>query len=407
MGDIWEERFDTVRLRYAGLPYSGTGTVRWHPEDGAHIKLDVSPVERSLQQVDVAWAGVWEASPIRFSKERKALRCWLILDNGLPPVPTRTLRTQRLRILQGSSRTPGFHGTASFNVGEISFPNVVETVRRVDDIPYEQRFELLGIVETSQFGSLLGVQDQDGTLELRLHDSNAATTWSPHWRWMEAFRLALSIVSGREVQLLQRSLAWSSHTLTELVARKPVVKMSYFSPMLSSTQLVDATALRDVVALSDFLAIPSLKGSIIQSLWYQLCDAANAKLETSAALLLGIGIEAAVRTLYNQPTQQQRDGFTVPKYLDRLQADYFGDGWSEVFQRIKGIFGELRHRNAHPHWINSGKRSLEHARQELDDIIYLSAFYGKLILRLADSPTSSAMPVPHSQWRPLMTVRYG
>ena len=67
----------------------------------------------------------------------------------------------------------------------------------------------------------------------------------------------------------------------------------------------------------------------------------------------------------------------------------------------------MRHRNAHPDWLTIRGGALEEPSLErsLDDIVFLSAFYGYMVRSLAGfKDLKPRFPKPMKDWRPVMTI---
>lgn len=67
----------------------------------------------------------------------------------------------------------------------------------------------------------------------------------------------------------------------------------------------------------------------------------------------------------------------------------------------------MRHRNAHPDWLSTigGACSREEIEKATNDAIFLSRFYGYMIMALANFRVSQPLfPKPLADWNPIMTV---
>jgi hypothetical protein len=70
-------------------------------------------------------------------------------------------------------------------------------------------------------------------------------------------------------------------------------------------------------------------------------------------------------------------------------------------------FGHLRHRSAHPDWLftQGGALSDEEMKKSVDCMIFLSRFYGYMILALAGfQDLEPRFPKPHAQWPTPLTI---
>jgi hypothetical protein len=78
--------------------------------------------------------------------------------------------------------------------------------------------------------------------------------------------------------------------------------------------------------------------------------------------------------------------------------------------RVKREYFYLRNRNAHPDWLFSqgGSLSEEEQAKSLDSMIFLSRFYGYMILALAGfRDLRPNFPTPHKDWKAAATVTVG
>jgi hypothetical protein len=120
-------------------------------------------------------------------------------------------------------------------------------------------------------------------------------------------------------------------------------------------------------------------------------------------------IEAALRSIDGHPFRPKKDSWNVGKSLTQFFENYLSDEWRPLHSEVMKAHTYLRDRNAHPDWLFSqgGYLSEEEMEKSLDAMIFLSRFYGYMILALAGfKELEPRFPIPHKEWKPLMTIGY-
>jgi mRNA deadenylase 3'-5' endonuclease subunit Ccr4 len=166
-----------------------------------------------------------------------------------------------------------------------------------------------------------------------------------------------------------------------------------------------------VVHLALYLSQESENEKIIRRILIQIVDASKQNTKRANELLLSTILEAALRTLYNLPFIPGQRSFDLQKVLKRFQSEYLTgsheDKWDTIIVKLSEVYRRLRHRNAHPDWLSApmGMLSVPALEQTVDDMIFLSRFYGYMILALSGfKDIEPKFPVPTSKWKPIMVM---
>ncbi|MEA5510200.1 hypothetical protein VB715_10545 [Crocosphaera sp. UHCC 0190] len=107
---------------------------------------------------------------------------------------------------------------------------------------------------------------------------------------------------------------------------------------------------------------------------------------------------------------QPNDQWKIEGALKRFRDNYLSRDWKSFCKqdgKIIKIYRDLRHRNAHPDWLftQGGYLSKEQMEKSLDDMIFLSRFYGYMILAIAGvKELKPEFPSPHKESPPLCTL---
>ena len=151
-------------------------------------------------------------------------------------------------------------------------------------------------------------------------------------------------------------------------------------------------------------------------IYQQIFDASQQITMGARELLTATILEAALRTIYDQPFNREcnsrKDKFDLSNKLKKFREDYLstnielGRKWKSNHKQIIQTHRRLRDRNAHPDWIQSEGGGLSNVMEEaVNDLIFLTSFYGYMILALAGvKDLYPRFPVPFSQWEPILTI---
>ena len=165
--------------------------------------------------------------------------------------------------------------------------------------------------------------------------------------------------------------------------------------------------------LADFFAREEPHAQICRNIFDQLAEAARQRSWQAQELLLATILEAALRNVFNKPftRKKQLGKFDISNPLSKFVGLYLdGSKWRGARKRAEAAFHRLRDRNAHPDWMlqDKGERPIGDLETSLDDMIFLSKFYGYMILALAGfKDQEPRFPGPHRQWEPTYRMILG
>ena len=139
------------------------------------------------------------------------------------------------------------------------------------------------------------------------------------------------------------------------------------------------------IQLTKFFVRKNQNTEICWSIFRRLHEVSEQETWESQELLMATTLEAALRTLDNHPFKGGDYSWKVRQSLSSFQNQYLGGKWDVACKEVLQIRDRLRNRNAHPDWLThpDGSFSSEEWQQSIQDITFLSRFYGYMILALA------------------------
>ncbi len=146
---------------------------------------------------------------------------------------------------------------------------------------------------------------------------------------------------------------------------------------------------------------------VCKSIFNQLIEASRQKTRKGQELLISTILEAALRTIDNHPFREGEKSWKLRNSMIIFKKKYLSDEWIDYCEKAIRDHIYLRNRNAHPDWLISpgGSLSKEEMSKSLDDMIFLSRFYGYMILALAGFRNlKPQFPAPHKEWKPMATI---
>ena len=211
------------------------------------------------------------------------------------------------------------------------------------------------------------------------------------WRFAEASRQALSIVSAQRILIAKQDISRDLQRVAAIRRRDAPHKLHYaFWPLLGT----DRGVIEDWKFTKEaFLKLTTLflrSGPYAETCWNifcQMADASRQECTPTKELLLATILEAIFRTIYNHPFQERKSAqpFSKRNEMERFRKDFFSDKWIRHCDAAMKRHGELRHRNAHPDWITTqnGAQSKSELKKSFERQVFLSRFYGYMILGMA------------------------
>lgn len=385
----------SVQFDYQGGRYQGRGVLTWAPNDGFHIEAPVERAGPRIRSIGMGGGGIIREEDLRSIRMRERnSRGWILAPQVIMRGRLDVLMQQRLSIPIGriiisepqlSPSTAGntWRGSALFKLtGSVIFPDRVSQDLSINDQALGQSCSSSGILyEPEQGHRVLGRIVERQYLELYYNLPHETWSKTEAWRWAEAARDSLSMCLGQSVALLQRESYRNSRIYTDIRCQREIQDVRPFAP-LGNDQLLD----RDrFIRLANFLSRDELGADVCRRIFLQMAEAERQRTWQGRALLLSTILEAALRTLERHPFQLDDRSFNPRDALNRFQNRYLSEAWAGTCDQAYQAYIQIRHRNAHPDWLyeETGALSDEQRTQTYNDMMFLSRFYGHMILAIA------------------------
>ena len=397
---------DGVRFRYRGGCFKGSGFLEWDPAKGFRIDalLDKSfaPVDafKTLGQIIIntkedtfiIWLNVRGHGkayvPTAFPSDQKL---------SFPPDNHLSMNVQRVIFFSRwpfDKQTPSkfWSGSADYlTVKKLEFPDPFNTQSTLGGQPFNANMSTGLHHDDDQKWCMTGRSLSDDRFELSWALNKNRWHRNDAWRFGEAARRSLSIISAQIVWIAKQDLSRDGQKIEEL--RRPAEAKSlryFFHPLLGKDLGVVEDWKFNKVAflkLTEFFLRGGLHAETCWKIFCQMADASRQKTAQGQELLLATILEAVFRTINNRPFKA--GGYYTKEMrtadMERFRKDFLSDKWVKACDKALELHGELRHRNAHPDWLTSddGGMSKAELKKSYSDLIYMSRFYGYMILGMA------------------------
>lgn len=412
---------------YLGGRYVGRGIMTWEPKAGFHIE---APLKRQkmpqLEAVELGKVGIvrrndtssirmkpwycdWAFSPAVALIDREDILSQHRFSINLNSIVFQTSS-------KGSHHLLRFPGYSLYEIRNIDylFDDVIRGGVQVVDYPIKSAScDSRGIFYKGDNGEeIIGYINNNKYLELYWNFPESSFTKEYCWKWLEAVQFSLSIILGQTVNLLYRELTFRNKTRCEIKKQQDVkslelLRLYYHQYGKNEIQASKSYFLK----LTDFLARNSKDSRICINILKQVTEASQQKNWQTRELLLSTVLEAVLRNVDNQPFQVKKGeskSWNVGRSLENFFQKYLpSERWQQFRKRVMQEHTYLRDRNAHPDWLFSQSDALSEEQKEkaLDSMIFLSQFYGYMILSLAG--IENLEPVfhkPHKEWGAPITM---
>lgn len=380
--------------------------MEWNPESGFQIDalLDkpFAPVDRfkTLGQIIVNTKEDTFSIRLAVRGHGKALvPVAFPLAQQSSLIPDNHLSMKVERVVFFSRWPPGVHlcqrfwsGSAEFSTKvPIEFPDHMKTECTLADKPFSGRNTTGLCVEDDAKWSIWGHRPSDERFELKWALNRDRWSRSDAWRFGEAARRALSILSAQTVWILKQDLSRGNQNIGEYRRPSETRKLSYyFHPLLGKDigvvehwQFNKEAFLR----LTEMFLRGGLHADTCWRIFLQMADASQQKTTQGQELLLATILEAVFRSLNNLPFKAgghygENDRKT---HMEGFKSQFLSDKWGNACTKALELHKELRHRNAHPDWLTSGYggQSKSELQRSCSNQVFMSRFYGYMILAMA------------------------
>jgi hypothetical protein len=204
------------------------------------------------------------------------------------------------------------------------------------------------------------------------------------WFWPQAAANAISILTGESIQLICREVNRGSRIYVEMRRPREINSLGILSP-LKITYPLDKIRFANMV---EFFTKNSIEAKVCSHMFYQMLEASSQKSWQASELLLSSILEATLRTLQKKPYhpgKKKGRGIDIKQGLKKFCEQYHADQLVPFCNRAYEVWKRIRHRSAHPDWLylEVDPLSDEWKSESLKDMVFLSRFYGYMILTLS------------------------
>jgi hypothetical protein len=411
--------YDRVQADYESCTYAGPGIGRWGPDSGLSLDAMVQRVSGERpSQIDIG-VPTFDSDPkfstirLRSGKHDRAvvlLRGRLRDQLGVVTNGHLEIRSPSVISWCRDTHPPQRPVGCLFYEGKHDqrLPDQVRTETYIGKRKVNDRYNLGLDFRLNGYDIVIrSTGDQKYTIWWGLPDCD-----SLHGRvgeWPRALVLAWQLVCGASISPVASEFQDTRRRISVFARREKKVRLGHL-------KLIDADAGVSgemVLALCRLFASGSKESAVARHLLLQCFDAVRNDTWQAVMFLMATALEAVLRTLYGHPFSsqgQKHDTYDRNACLDQLWTDYFDGSWAAIKSTVKGAFERVRHRSAHPDWLKSfgGALSSEHMEETFNDLVYLSRFYGFLMLAMAGTPNlEPRFPVPVAKWKPVLRVDHG
>lgn len=407
-----------VWFHHAGICYDGNGLLIWNPDRGFHLAAQLKNLQPLPSKVERRVEFVHHPVLVKMilGDGRRAFTS--ISDQSVPTLSTDISinfgRVIFIQLLRQPLPKPFWYGSAIYRThSDLLLPDSVQQKITIEDVEHSTSSSLSGIEFRDADGQYIKTIIESKILNATWALPRSGWKKEQGWRFADALVSAISIEAGETVQLLCRQVTRKCLMYTEFLVNcdpKPLgLVFRFFDDDILNKDRI--------VRLSNLLVQSSKESDVCHHILQQVASAAQQPNVQAQELLLATVLEAALRTLYGQPFDPNHnartDPFDLRACLKKFREQYLsadletGRKWKKVHAKVFRVHKQLRDRNAHPDWLTSAHGALSDARikESVNDMIFLSRFYGYMILALAGFRSLEPIfPKTYDQWAPIITI---
>lgn len=384
---------DEVHFWHRGRRYAGTGVLDWDPSSGCELMCRLTEaLDNQHPMIDVVRAGprlVPRSAVIMRSGARMASPFYALayvfpmmspFDRLSGDHFWKTLRFEECRFVQAAP--DGYSQTeTSLRVPTgIRLPHRLSTALTVGSEKRSTGWRMKGIRHDEDDIELIGHVEGDVLkCSWRLKQDASIPEYR---RWSQALADALSAMMTDNCQLQSTRIVTAGRQERFVAAQRK--SMSVMSVSLFADQ--DAGVDLDIfIPVLRLLAQDSPRARVARNLIRRVIQAWQSGLTYATDLAIGTALEAALRTLRNDATDDFSVNSALPGWrkYERLSKE-----WNRLHDDIYEAFRQIRHRNAHRHWLAPAWTLTGHS--ESDESLLsrnrLVRYYGHMIRVLAGIP---------------------
>lgn len=385
-----------LKFDFNGIRYEGSGYLKWDPADGFILETSVKPKNRiGFRAISIGGGGpipknsikfeinhIWNAiSPNVFLSSFDEIG---MIQNGRLVTEFSNLILFSKGILTSDSKS-GCGKSVYLVKKNTVLSDYVNHNISIEGKVLTDNSARDGIIYRDDDISLTGYVNVHKHLEISWEFLNNKYSKFHDWQMAMVIRDALSISLGQVVRILKRQISRGRKTIIEIIKPESPFNLGYFAPITNNGYL-DKALLGKLIKL--FLT--NDKNAIIcRNLFYRIADALQVKNMQVWEFMISSALEAVLRTYESKPFLKRKKGWSIENSLEKFRQRYFIQSfkqeWIEVFKKAKNAHKILRHQNAHPYWPTMEMGEIVSAKynESYDYMVYLSKFYGYIILALA------------------------
>jgi hypothetical protein len=412
---------------YEGQRFQGRGVLRWDVSKGFSLEAPLDEKMKKIVHFKSRLIGKNDYSSIRMH-----------LKNGGIAISPSVLLANRYDIVSESRISINlqkiiFLSRHAFQIGEGDYwrgeaiykYNGQQTFQLLDPVQFKQQTVIDEYLFESSSSHLKGIYHQDNQgnkmILYAINEEYIYCNWKIHkdvltkgeaTRFAEAIQYALSILTGEDVYLVHYELFYGYQRRREIRRSNLHISSEYLH--LLSSDMQDRSMLKEFFyKFCISLAKQTKEALICRNIFDQRSKAVCQSNWYVQEFLVSTILEAALRNIDDRPFSrkkgQSRQAWDVGSSLEKFLKNHFGNR-CDVFQfklKIMQAHCFLRDRNAHPDWLfkQGGYLSEEEMEKSFDSMVFLTHFYGYMILALLDfNNTALRFPAPISQWGANLTI---
>jgi hypothetical protein len=395
---------DNLWFSYQNEIYKGHGFMEWNPTDGFQIDATLDKIFAPVNSFKTLGQSI-------INDKNDAFTIWLKirgLGSAIAPrafplaqkrsfIPDNHLSLKLKRVIfcfqwpkEVKGETEMWSGSAVFLAKtEIEFPDSLKLETTLGGRLIESQLNAGLIQEDASDFSLTGRHLPDKSFELSWSLSKSRWSKNDAWNFGEAARRALSVIFAQTVWIANLKVTRANREIFDFRQKREAEPLSYnFQPLIDIGPKQRDSNKRMFLKLVVFFRKGGQRAEVCWNIFRQMADASRQETWQGRELLLSTILEAIFRTINNRPFIAGKDFYGEKdrkRDMDQFQRAFLTDKWSTACDKALEIHRRLQHRNAHPDWLttSNGVMSKKELKQSTKDLIFLSRFYGYMILGLA------------------------
>jgi hypothetical protein len=397
---------DSLWFAYRGEIFKGGGFMEWNPTDGFHID---ALLDKNFAPVD----SLKTLGQTIINDRNDAFTIWLkirgvgaaIAPNVFPLaqkksfIPDNHLSIDQDRLIfffkgpkECYRNSESWSGSAVFlTKNKIEFSDCLKQETSLGGQLIESQSWTGLTHEAINDFSVSGRYLTDNSFELNWSLPKSSWTKTNAWNFGESARRALSIIFAQTIWITESKITRANREIFEFRKKREVESLYYnYRPLID----IDSNGPKQrefnkntFLKLVAFFTKGGHHADICWKIFHQMTDASRQNTTQGRELFLSTILEAIFRTINNRPFiagghygREDRE-----KDMASFQQNFLTAKWDLACKKALELHARLRHRNAHPDWLTipSGGLSKEELKESTKDLIFLSRFYGYMILALA------------------------